>query len=148
MVQFEANLSSTSLEKLIEKLNQHGQKLIDSQKDVLQALADYTYNKIREYVPVKTGQLRDSFIKEVSNDVAKVYTDLFYAKYVEFGTGIRGKGNDETKYNTKHLKNKELAYSTTFQGQEAKKFVYRAILDVEQNYIEIAKNVLREKGLI
>ena len=33
-------------------------------------------------------------------------------------------------------------------GQIAHKFVYNAVLDLEQNYVEIAKNVLRRKGLI
>jgi len=42
-------------------------------------------------VPVKTGRLRDSIRKSISLSgirrvVGKVWTDLFYAKYVEYGT--------------------------------------------------------------
>ena len=150
MVRFNANLSSSSLESLIKQLNTHGKKLVEAQRDVLQALADYVYDRIMFYVPVDTGRLKSSFEKEVSNEIAKVYTDLFYAKYVEFGTGIRGKSenNQEGKYDTKYTDIKSLTYNESYQGQPARKFIYKAVQDLEQNYVEIAKNVLRKKGLI
>jgi len=143
MVRFEANLSSSSLEKVISQLDAHGKKLIQAQNFVLQALADYVYERIMFYVPVDTGQLKASFIQEVSNDVARVYTDLYYAKYVEFGTGIRGQGSG---YDTKYMG--EDSYSSEYQGQVAQKFIYQAVQDLERDYVEIATNVLREKGLI
>lgn len=147
MVRFEANLSSSSLEKLISQLDAHGKKLIQAQNLVLQALADYVYERIIYYIDkqklIRTGQLRGSFMKEVSSDIARVYTDLYYAKYVEFGTGIRGKGSG---YDTKYMG--EDSYSPEFQGQVAQKFIYKAVQDLERDYVEIATNVLREKGLI
>lgn len=143
MITFNVNLSEKSFENLIQKLTEHAQNIVNAQVDVLQAIADYAYERIMFYVPVDTGRLMNSFIEEVSNDMARVYTDLYYAKYVEFGTGVMGA-------NSSHPKSQQYgwSYGGTTTGQIAHKFVYQASLDVEQNYVEIAKNVLREKGLI
>ena len=144
MKQFKANLSSKSLKNLMSQLELHGKKLVQAQKDVLDALADYVYERIMFYVPVKTGQLMESFVEDVSNDIARVYTDLYYAKYVEFGTGIRGINSE---YDSKYI-NAKTDYDSEYAGQVAQKFIYKAVQDLEKDYIEIATNVLRKKGLI
>jgi len=165
MIRFEANLSEKSLENLMSNLEKYGQKLQKAQEDVLLALAEYVYDRIIFYIPVDSGDLMNSFVMETSYyysfAVARVYTDLFYAKYVEFGTGVVGQGNQHPisdKYGWIYDKNghgeagwvypkKDGTWGRT-SGQVAQKFVYKAVLDLEQNYIEIAKNVLRKKGLI
>ena len=111
--------------------------------DILEALTDYTYERIMFYVPVDTGKLMDSFMREVSGDVGRVYTDLYYAKYVEFGTGIRG---SSSQYDTNYVSG--ITYSKSIEGQKAQKFMYKALQDVERDYPEIARSVLIEKGLI
>ena len=149
MVRFEANLSEKSLEKVMAQLEEHGKKLMKAQEYVLDALATYVYDRIIFYVPVDTGQLMNSFVKETmyyySYAVARVYTDLYYAKYVEFGTGVRGTSSE---YDTSKIGNINLSYNEEIQGQVAQKFIYQAVLDLERDYVEIATNVLREKGLI
>ena len=149
MVKFNANLSSKSLEALIKDFNIYGENLLKAQKDILEALANYVYERIMFYVPVDTGTLKASFVKDISNDIARVYTDLYYAKFVEFGTGIHGR---ESNYDLSKTDIQKLTYTRTYPetytGQVAQKFIYRAVLDLEQNYVEVAKNVLREKGLI
>ena len=150
MVTLKADLSPKSLENLMKDLKLYAKQLEEVKLDIHQALADYVYERIMEYVPVDTGQLKASILKDVSKEIATVYTDLEYARFVEFGTGIRGRGSDEdnTKYDTSRLNIKELSYSEEFQGQPARKFMYKAVLDLEQDYMEIVKNVLKEKGLI
>lgn len=143
MVTFNVNLSPESFTKLAQDLQNYTNKLIQAEPDILQALADYVYERIMFYVPVDTGQLKASFMKEVSQNVARVYTDLYYAKYVEFGTGIRGSNSE---YDSKYVS--ELNYSPTYAGQPARKFIYQAVLDLERDYEEIVLNVLRKKGLI
>lgn len=53
-------------------------------------------NEAKALVPVDTGNLRSSIHPEVkavgSAIVGRVYTQSEYAPYVEFGTGIKGKG--------------------------------------------------------
>lgn len=144
MVTFNVNLSPESFTKLAQDLQNYTNKLIQAEPDILQALADYVYERIMFYVPVDTGQLKASFMKEVSQNVARVYTDLYYAKYVEFGTGIRGSNSD---YDSKYIDAKK-GYKTDYAGQPAHKFMYNAVLDLERDYEDIVLNVLRQKGLI
>lgn len=147
MVRFQANLSASSLNALANKLTEYTNNLEQAQAEIVQALTDYVYERIMAYVPVDTGTLQSSFIKEISSEIGRVYTDLYYAKYVEFGTGIRGNssGYDLTKIK---LSDSWRGYKEDYTGQVAQKFIYRAVLDLEANYQEIVKNILREKGLI
>ena len=144
MVRFKANLSPKSFENLTKQLDIYAKNLESIKLDIHQALADYVYERIMFYMPVpRTGRLMDSFVEDVSQNMARVYTDLYYAKFVEFGTGIRGINSN---YDSKYMQAE--SYSANYAGQPAQKFVYRAVLDLEQNYIEIARNVLKKKGLI
>lgn len=161
MIKFEANLSSKSLTSLMTQLELHGKKLVQAQRDVLDALADYVMERIKVYTT--NTEVSNSFIKEVANDIARVYTDLYYAKYVEFGTGIVGKNQNNSHplylekgwvYDHKDhgeagwvYPKKDGTWGRT-SGQVAQKFVYKAVQDLEKDYIEIAKDVLRKKGLI
>lgn len=53
-----------------------------------------TYNLLIELIkediasntPVKSGKLRSSIQTNISKDLASIWTDLFYAPYVNFGT--------------------------------------------------------------
>ena len=155
MITFKASLSPTSFENLTKQLNLYARNLESVKLDIHQALADYVRSRIDFYLVseehVRTGTLLNSFEKEVSNDIAKVYTDLYYAKFVEFGTGIRGR---KSKYDVSKtdIEAKDLLYTRTYPetylGQTAKRFVYRSVLDVERDAPEIVRNVLKEKGLI
>lgn len=147
MVRFKANLSPTSLNELALQLTQYTKDLEAAQTEIIQVLTDYVYERIMFYVPVKTGTLKSSFIKEISSSVGRVYTDLYYAKYVEFGTGVRGSssGYDLSKI---QLSDAWEDYDENYGGQVAHKFIYQAVLDLEANYKELAKNVLKQKGLI
>lgn len=53
-------------------------------------------DEAKSLVPVDTGNLRSSIHPEVkvvgSSVVGRVYTQSEYASYIEFGTGIKGKG--------------------------------------------------------
>lgn len=148
MVTFNTSLSPTSLNNLAKNLKKYYKDLELAKTDILQALTDYTYERIMYYVPVKTGTLMNSFASEVSGDIGRVYTDLYYAKYVEFGTGIKG---TQSNYNVSKLivSNGWKGYSEDYEnGQVAQKFMYKALQDVEANYKDIVKNMLKQKGLI
>lgn len=153
MVTFNVNLSPESFTKLAQDLQDYANKLIQAEPDILQALADYAYERIIYYIDeknlIRTGQLRDSFVKEISEHLAVVYTDLYYAKFVEFGTGIRGRQSDYdvSKTNVENLSYTR-TYPDTYLGQPAQKFVYNAVLDLERDYETIVLNVLKRKGLI
>ena len=80
--------SMKELEKLLKtkqkKFNNIGYKIID-------AYADYFMERAKEYVPIETGELKNSITKsQVEKLAIEVFTDCEYANYVEFGTGIAG----------------------------------------------------------
>lgn len=147
MVTFKTSLSPSALNKLAQELTQYGKSFEAAKLDVLQALMDYTYERIMYYVPVDTGELMDSFVIEVSSEIGRVYTDKYYAKYVEFGTGIKGEGSgyDLSSFT---VSDTWKGYSQNFSGQVAQKFMYRALQDLENNYESIARSVLAKKGLL
>lgn len=143
MITFKTSLSPTAIENLIKEFNVYSLKFESAKTDILEALTEYAYERIMFYVPVDTGQLMNSFVREISGNIGKVYTDLYYAKYVECGTGIRGSNSE---YDSKYVHG--LKYSSEYAGQPAQKFIYQAVLDVERDYKEIVRNVLKQKGLL
>ena len=57
----------------------------------------FVQGQAKELAPFDTGRLKGSIRMKVdvkdSNVIGKVYTNLEYAPYLEFGTGIRGDGS-------------------------------------------------------
>ena len=156
-------LSEESISNLRKNINKVQQELEKSKEYILLALADYTYEQVMKYVPKgHTGQLVESIKKSsILNDMIRVYTDLAYARYVEFGTGITGKSNPHPessewgwKYDVNEHGEKGWTYKASdgkfywTDGQEGQEFMYKAWLDVKEHYLEIARKVLIERGLI
>lgn len=72
--------------------------------------------------PVNTGTLRNSIRMNYDSNKkeGRVYTNLEYATYVEFGTGIRGNGSYPDS-------NKNLTYNQNWKGQVAQPYMYPAL---------------------
>lgn len=147
-----ANLSQKSVENLIKNLNNYSKELQESKKYILTALAEYTKERAKYYLEtsilhpeLSTGRLSESIdIEYYSEEYAKVYTDMYYSAYVEFGTGVRGM---QSGYDTSMFG--EIPYNDQYlAGQSAHRYMYNAVLDLKQNYITIAERVLKERGLI
>ena len=86
-----------------------------------------------------------------------VYTDLAYAKFVEYGTGVTGTNNPhplsaehgwtyQRETGWRYVGSDGQSYYT--EGLEAHEFMYKAWQDLKKNYIDIARKVLKERGLI
>lgn len=54
-------------------------------------------NEAKEQCPVDKGQLRNSITHEIDNNDGYVGTNLEYAPYVEFGTGLFSKEGNGRK---------------------------------------------------
>ena len=149
MVTFETHLSLKSLNATIKKIKNYKKELEDSKTAIHEALANYAYSVIMANCPVDTGNLKSSFIIEASNQMATVYTECEYAKYVEFGTGIRG---NTSAYPIEQaniiVSNGWKGYSSIVQGQSAHKFMLRAWESLQKEGPNIIKKVLRERGLL
>lgn len=93
--------------------------------------------------------------------MVRVYTNLAYAKFVEFGTGVTAKNSSHPSssefgwsYDTNDKGEKGWVYRASdgnfywTQGEEAHQFMYKAFQDLKANYMRIAKQVLVERGII
>lgn len=167
---FEFVLSHQSVKNLIGELKDYQKELEKVKEPILNALADYTYERVLLYLEysiglgnyVPTHKLENSIKKSpIFQDMIRVYSDLAYAKYVEFGTGVTGSEDPHPKtsefgwsYDENSHGDKGWVYQASdgnfyrTSGQEAHRFMYNAWLDLQENYMEIVKKVLRERGLI
>lgn len=167
---FGFELSHQSVQNLIEELKNYQKELKKVKEPILNALADYTYERVMVYLTASIGQgsyvptqdLEQSIKKSpIFQDMIRVYSDSAYAKYVEFGTGVTGRKTSHPKtsefgwtYDSKEHGDKGWVYQASdgnfyrTTGQDAHQFMYKAWLDLQENYMEIVKKVLKERGLI
>lgn len=145
--------------ELIRKLK----KLSDvDTEQVLNKATAYCHGQAKDLCPVgKTGALRESihmqFIKKGRQSGGKVYTNMEYASYVEFGTGI--KGNGSYPHADKLPRDMELTYRDTpwwytkdkgdtfiyTKGQMAQPYMYPALADSEEYMLELMGEDLKKQ---
>lgn len=75
----------STIDKLILKF----ERLSDvSMNEALSKACLLVENSAKEKAPVSTGNLRSSLTHEITGNVGTVGTNVEYAPYVEFGTGL------------------------------------------------------------
>ena len=168
--EFEFVLSHKSIQELIKNLKNYQKELENSKKYILEALAKYTQERVKHYIsktvdkggyPSTDTLLNSILISKIIGDMVRVYTNLAYAKFVEFGTGITARSNPHPNssefgwsYDTNNKGEKGWVYRASdgnlywTQGEEAHQFMYRAYQDLKANYMRLAKQVLVERGII
>jgi len=161
-MKYNLELSVEGMEKGIKILKDYKKKLERAKIKILNRLADKFIEVAQQNVPIQTGQLAASINKtQIQKDVIEVYTDNFYSKFVEFGTGVIGNNKphpDTSSINWKYDVNKHGEKGWKYQtpdglwhwtkGQEAKEYWYKAYQFVDSHFMEIAEQVYREEGLI
>lgn len=79
-------------DRLLQRLNNIANSDI---KSTMSKATILVQNQAKLLVPVDTGNLRSSIHQEIKEDTkniqGRVFTNVEYAPYVEFGTGQRGK---------------------------------------------------------
>lgn len=90
--------------------------------------------------PFNTGTLRNSIKMNYDSNKkeGRVYTNLEYATYVEFGTGIRGNGSYPDS-------NKNLTYNQNWKGQVAQPYMYPALQFGKSKAQEILKQEIEKE---
>lgn len=111
------------------------------------------HGQAKALAPADTGLLRESIhmqVKDTGNAVeGRVYTNVEYAAYVEFGTGIKGNGTYpyqieglSLEYKDKgwvyYDEDKEKKIYTT--GQKAQPYMYPALKENEKTIKQILKS--------
>lgn len=130
-----------NLDKLLSKLN----KLSDMNlEEPLTKACLIVERAAKKNAPASSGELRQSITYEVSNNEGYVGTNLSYAPYVEFGTGIfaaEGNGRQD-KWSYQDAEGK---WHTTI-GQKPKPFLEPAL---EENKAKITQLLMEyyKKGV-
>lgn len=167
MKTIEFNLSTESIENAVKEIENYQEKLIKCEDKILKKLGEYAKERMQYYLSkttnhkgkTSTGELSDSIQTEYSKHLARIFTDLFYASYVEYGTGMIGARSqhpdlaDGWHYDSNGHGEKGWVYQDSqgnywkTQGEVAHQFVYRTYLDLKRDYVDLAKQVLEEEGL-
>lgn len=93
-------------------------------------------------VPVDTGNLRSSINTAIESGedetTITVGTNIFYAPYVEYGTGQIGAESGGVEY----PRDSDVTYSSERIGMEAQPFLRPALYDNEKRIMELVKNAV------
>lgn len=158
-------LSTESLESAIREVREMRKELVQCCKDLVRALTDdgVTIAKmnVMSMNAVYTGALEESIrgIFRVSTGTGIIFTDVPYALYVEFGTGIVGEKNAhdgdteiEWEYDIHdHGDSGWVYYSDTdgnkrfrwTKGMPARPYMYNTLRWLEQNAPVKAREIFR-----
>ena len=125
-----ATVTIKNIDRLTQKLTKMAS--MELNKKMSEAVT-LVHGQAKELAPVDTGNLAGSIrmkIKRKSNEIeGRVYTNVQYAPYVEFGTGIAGNGS--YPYDIEGL---DLAYHEEWAGMPAHSYMYPA-LKMHEKYI-------------
>lgn len=83
-------MAFNSFDEFVVKLN----RTLNDCSEPLGKVCALIENEAKRNCPVDTGQLRESIRSEVERNEAVVGTNLEYAPYVEYGTGVYAAGGD------------------------------------------------------
>ena len=116
------------------------------------------HGQAKALAPVDTGQLAGSIhmqVKETGVELqGRVYTNVEYAPYVEFGTGIKGNGTYPYKVEGLNLEYKDKGWfyydedkgETIFTtGQEAQPYMYPAMKQNEKRIKQMFRDGVKTK---
>lgn len=100
-------------------------------------------NEAKKNCPVDTGELRRSITHEMGHNEGQVGTNLHYAPYVEYGTGLfssQGNGRKDVPWWYQDSKGKWHQTS----GQKPQPFLIPAFLNNRNKIMEYIKNHIEE----
>ena len=145
-----ASVTIKGLDSLTRKLN----NITDMElKDTMTEALKLVHGQAKTLAPVDGGDLSESIHmsqrKTATGREGRVYTNLEYAPYVEFGTGI--KGNGTYPYEVKGLTlaykdkgwiyyNEKLEKKIFTTGQEAQPYMYPALKNNEKTILKMFKS--------
>ena len=95
----------------------------------------------KQKAPKGNGTLRNSITSRVENNEGIVFTNLEYAPYVEFGTGLFAEGGNGRKEVPWHYQDDKGEWHTT-SGMRPHPYMRPALLENRQKIVEILKEGL------
>lgn len=170
--------SIQGMDNLVKKLNRLGGNVEKALKTGIFQSAKHVQGKAKLLAPVNDGYLRNSIQADIEQEgdliIGRVYTNLEYAPYVEFGTGPVGMSSDKGDIPFKVLNklaykqngwwihesqiDKEVAEKYRFfkietnqgtfyytEGQEAQPYLYPALVTSQKQIGSIIRAALRKE---
>ena len=95
----------------------------------------------KQMAPKDTGALRQSITSEVKNMEGIIFTPLYYAPYVEFGTGLFAEGGGRTDVPWWYKDDKGEWHKTS--GQHPQPFMRPALDENREKILRILKEALK-----
>lgn len=127
-------------------------------RDTMNKATQLVHGQAKALAPVDKGQLAGSIhmqVKETSDAIeGRVYTNLEYAPYVEFGTGIKGNGTYPYQIEGLRLEYRDKGWAyfdedkgewIYTKGQEAQPYMYPALKENEKTIKRMFKDGVHAK---
>lgn len=132
---------SIELEGLDEVLNSL-EKLADTTnlEDALGKACAIVETSAKKKAPKDSGDLRRSITSKVENNKGIVFTPLFYAPYVEYGTGLFAESGGRTDVPWNYQDDKGNWHSTS--GMKPQPFMRPALYENKEEILRIIKEGL------
>lgn len=136
-------MTMQNLNSLIRKLNRLGGDKAPLVRGIKKATIK-VQGDAKLLAPVDTGRLRNSIqaeTKEIGGkEVGRIFTNLEYAPYVEFGTGQRGEASPSPPKSPD-----DLYYRQDWVGMEAHPYMYPAAKQNEKIVPKIVGDEIRKE---
>ena len=134
-----ATITILNINRLKRRLNKIAN--MELNKKMTEAVT-LVHGQAKALAPVDTGNLAGSIHMEIKKKdkelEGRVYTNVQYAPYVEFGTGV--KGNGSYPYDIKGLK---LTYHESWGGMPAQPYMYPALKENEKYIKDLFKDCVK-----
>lgn len=150
-----ATVSIKNVDRLIQRFNQVANMDL---KDTMVKAVTLVHGEAKSLAPVDTGNLAGSIHMEVKANKRKlegrVFTNLEYAPYVEFGTGSKGNGTYPHKVKGLKLSYKDDPWvytpdgGETFyytEGQVAQPYMYPALKNNEKKIKKLFQDSISQQ---
>ena len=153
------SLDSKEIERAIKEVNQFKKEFLEKCNLLIEALTDYGVDvaklKVKELDAVYTGELMNSIEGYYSPtyNVGIIKAGAYYAAYVEFGTGVVGKGAAHPnpqgwQYDVNNHGDEGWVYYDDYSGKfrwtkgfKSRPFMYNTARELEKNCKRIAEEV-------
>ena len=150
-----AYISIKGVDRVTQRFNKiASMELIDGVNKATQLV----HGQAKALAPADTGLLRESIHMQVKDTgkaaEGRVYTNVEYAAYVEFGTGVKGNGTYPYQVKGLNLKYKDKGWAyfdedkgewIYTKGQKAQPYMYPALKQNEKTIKQIITNSVKAK---
>ena len=135
-------VSIEGLGSLTSRFHNAPAKINNATKHMMNVATMMVWGKAKELAPVDKGTLRTTMLRTYNADEGRVGSNLPYAKYQEFGTGIYGKSGvpivpKRARMLAWTTKGGQLAFAKSVRGVPAKHFLQGGIDELKRNINQV-----------